>query len=109
MSKDKVLEEFETDFTDPGSHYSGEYLYEHIVRRAKYLIKEDREGVIEACRYWFSLRKEPHTMLAVYITKDLIIKELKPDLEKLKHDIESGKVFLLYYKRWVDEALAAIG
>lgn len=108
MPKDEVLAEFNIDFADPMSEKSGEYLYDHVLRRAKRLIVEDYTGVIEVLRYWLSLRKEPHTMLAVRVARDLVVTELKPELENLRQDIESGKTFLPYYKRWVDQALAAI-
>jgi hypothetical protein len=39
---------------------------------------------------------------------DLKIKELKPDLEVLRKEIESGKVFLPYYNELVDNALSAL-
>lgn len=57
---------------------------------------------------WFSLGEEPYTMLAVDLVENLKIKELKPELETLKKDIESGKIFLPYYNEWVDKALKAI-
>ena len=47
-------------------------------------------------------------MLAVDLAKNLNITELKPELENLKKDIASGKIFLPYYVEWVDKALNAI-
>ena len=108
MSRDEVLEEFEIDFADPESKYSGNSLYERVLKRAKQLVPRDREGLIEACRYWLSMRKLPHTWIGTILAKDLVIRELKPDLENLREDIESGKVFKLHDIRWVDKAIAAI-
>ena len=107
MSKEEILAEFEIDFKSPGSKY-GEYLYQDVIKRAKDLILKDRLGVIEACKYWFSLRKEPYTMLAVDLANNLHITELKPELENLKKNIASGKIFLPYYAEGVDKALNAI-
>lgn len=108
MSRDEVLAEFEIDFEKSISDKGGEYLYADINKRAKKLILVDRMGVVETSRYWFSLRKEPYTMLAVDLIEKLQIKELKPELEILRKEIESGKVFLPYYNEWVDKALSAL-
>jgi len=108
MSRDEVLAEFDIEFEKAVSDKGGEYLYADINKRAKRLILIDRPGVIAACKYWFSLRKEPHTMLAVDLAGNLKIRELKPELETLRKDIESGKAFLPYYNEWVDKALKAI-
>ena len=54
------------------------------------------------------MRKEPYTLFAIGIVMDLAIKELKNDLIDLRKDIESGKVFKLYYNELVDNALKAI-
>ena len=83
-------------------------MYDLIIKRAKHLILEDRFGVIGVLKEWLSLRKDPITMIAVNLTTDLIIPELKPDLEILRKEIASGKVFLPYYNEWVDKALKAI-
>lgn len=108
MSKEEILEEFETDFTNPRAEKDGEYFHEIVLLRARRLILKDRGGMIEALRYWISLRKGPHTMLAVYIVEKLGISELKSELEVLKKDIASHKVFLPWYEREVDRALEAI-
>jgi hypothetical protein len=108
MSKEEVLAEFDIDLKDPVSLKDGEYLYEQILVRAKRTIINDRIGMVEVLRYWLSLRKALYTMMAVDLIKDLVISELKPELNILMEDIESGKVFLPYYKQWVDRALKAI-
>jgi hypothetical protein len=108
MSKEEILAEFDIDLNDPVSVKDGEYLYEHILVRAKRMVVNDRIGMVEVLRYWLSLRKDLYTMMAVDIIKDLVISELKPELNILKEDIESGKIFLPYYKQWVDRVLKAI-
>jgi len=35
MNKDDIAAMFETDFTNPGSYKSGEYLKEQVLNRAK--------------------------------------------------------------------------
>jgi hypothetical protein len=47
-------------------------------------------------------------MLAVDLANNLHITELKPELENLKKNIASGKIFLPYYAEGVDKALNAI-
>jgi hypothetical protein len=108
MSRDEVLSEFETVGTDPGSQKSGEYFYEHLLTRAKRLVVDDREGLVEALSYWLSTHREPDTMAAVRLARDLIIPELETDLKRLKQDIESRRVFLPFYVKYIDQALAAI-
>lgn len=108
MSMDEILAKFEIDFEKALPDKGGEYLYADINKRAKELIIIDRLGVIQTCKYWFSLRKEPYTMLAVSLVENLKIRELKPDLEALRKDIESGKAFLPYYNEWIEKALNAI-
>ncbi len=44
-------------------------------------------------------------MLGVRVAKKLRLGELRPHLENLKDRIEAGKVFLPFYRRWVDEAM----
>jgi hypothetical protein len=108
VTKEEVLAAFDIDFKDPESQKDGPYLFEHILRRTKGLIISDRAGTIEALKYWLSLRKEPQTMMAVNIANNLALRELTPELITLGRDIESGSVFLPYYKGWVERALKAI-
>jgi hypothetical protein len=108
MSRKDVLAEFEADFKKAEPDKNGEYLSADLKKRAKRLIITDRSGVIEACKYWISLRQEPYALLAVSLVMDLGIKELKSDLVHLRKDIESGKVFKPYYNELVDKALKAI-
>jgi hypothetical protein len=108
MSKETILMEFEIDVSDPSSQKDGNSLYYLILKRTKRLIIGDRLGVLNALRYWFSLRSDPFTLIAVNLVQDLQITELKPELKKLRKEIESGKAFLPYYNEWVERALKAI-
>lgn len=108
ISKDEILAEFGIDFEKALNDKGGEYLYADINKRAKKLIFSDRNGIIDVCKYWISLREEPYTLLAVDVIMNLKIVELRPELEYLKKDIESEKSFRPYYNELVDNALNAI-
>lgn len=86
----------------------GESTTQDIKRTAKALSLQDRPGIVEALRYWLNLRHEGLTMVAVSVIGDTHIPELKPDIERLKADIQSGKVFHPSYNHLVDLALKAI-
>lgn len=105
MSKDDILAVFETDFTDPGSYKSGEYLAEHILRHAKQFLETDRRSLVNVLSDWINMKTEPHTMLAVYVARELGISELLSDIEALKKAILNKEVFALYYIRNIDRAL----
>jgi hypothetical protein len=108
MSKEEVLAEFDRDITNQGYKPDGNIIYRIIFQHAAQLILTDRLGVIDALRYWLLLRDDPFTVFAINLIQDLVIKELKPDLEKLRNDIESRNTLLPYYNEWVDRALKAI-
>jgi hypothetical protein len=105
MSKEEVLAAFELDIQRVAPRMS-ESTTEDIIKTAKKLIIKDRDGVIEALRYWLRFRDDRHPLTAVYIIADVYIPELKPDLERLREEIESGKeVFHSSYNCWVEKAL----
>ena len=108
MSKSGIEQGFQTDFDNPGSLKSGEYLYEHILRRASRFVAEDRENLMLVLRGWIRTRSEPHAMLAVSVAGELRLTELRNDLQDLESDIERGKVFYPYYQDRVTEALRQI-
>lgn len=108
-NKKNILKAFETDLSDPGSIKSGEYLEEHILMNARRFLIEDRQALIEVLQHWLSLRSEPKTMLAVVVTRELKLIELKSQLEELKKEVQAGKVFLPFYADSINEALAILG
>lgn len=108
MAKNDVLMVFETDLKDPGALKSGEYLAEHVLRHAHELVLSDRIGLVEVLDEWLKLRQEPQTMLAVAIVRELHVREMRDELTRLRVDIERGGVFLPFYLRYVDKALAAL-
>jgi hypothetical protein len=105
MTKDDVLRILETDFTDPGSYKSGEYLAEHIFWHIGLLIQNERQYIIEILNDWLNLRIEPHTMLAVRTADKFDVSELVPQIKALKHEIENGNSFPRYYIQRIDKAL----
>ena len=107
MTKKEVLAAFELDI-QRGDPRMGESTTEDIKKTAKKLIINDRDGVIEALRYWLSLRDKGLTMVAVGVIITVKTLELKPDLERLRAEIESGKVFHPSYNYLVDLALKNI-
>ena len=107
MTKEEVLAAFEMDI-QKGDIRMGESTTEDIKKTAKTLISKDRSGVIEALRYWLRLRDIGLTMTAVGVIANVYIPELKPDLECLRADIETGKVFHPSYNYLIDLALKNI-
>ena len=107
MGKSEILKGFEIDLSDPGSEKSGEYLHQHLLQRAKRALQQgDREGLVDALRGWLRAQIEPETMLAVSIARELVLVELRPELEYLRAAIEKDQVFPNFYICWVDEALS---
>jgi len=108
MEKEDIIAAFETEFQDPGAIKSGEYLEEHIFNVARDIVTKDRLGLIVVMREWLALRKEPETMLAVSVAKEMKLAELTEDLHALRIDIEQLKLFMPWYVRRIDQALAVI-
>lgn len=107
MTKEEVLDAFETDI-QRGDPRMGDLTIDVITKTAKTLIIQDRSGVIEALRYWLSLRDIGLTATALHVIIDVYIPELKPDLESLRAEIESGKALHPSYIDLVDLALKNI-
>ena len=108
MSKTDIFNDLEADLSNPGSRKSGEYLEDRITVRLRQSLVHDRDGVVGALTDWLILRQEPQTMLAVRMAAKFRLGELRKPIEELGRDIEKGKAFLPFYKRWVDEALEAM-
>jgi len=108
MGREEVEIAFGTAFTDPGSVKSGEYLREHILAAAERFVASDRSALLEVLTEWLQMRDEPHTMLAVAVIGRLGLGELYGELQQLKAEIDSGRVFWQWYGRKVDAALARI-
>jgi len=107
MSKEDGLKEFDIDLKEFGADKYGGPFRKSILSRTRRLIINDRLGVIEALRYWLRLG-DGITIIALIIITEVNIPELKPELDCLKKDIESGKAFLPDYSYLVNRALKVI-
>ena len=108
MTKNDVLQLFETDMSDPGSYKSGEYLREHVLQHAKGVLSTDRSSLVEALREWLKARSEPRTMIAVTVARKLDLKELKSDIQALRNEVADGRTFPRFYLDHIDAAVNAL-
>ncbi len=108
MAKEDVLEILEAEFCDPGGYKSGEYLWEHVLRRSAKIVQNDRPGLVEVLQEWIGSQTEPRTMLAVWVAQSLGIRELIPQIQRLREQISSGKLFYGDYLKDIDEALSVL-
>jgi hypothetical protein len=108
MSKEEVLADFQMARDNEDYRKDGDLLFDDLLKRAKRLVVQDREGLVDALRYWMSLRDEYLTEMAIILTGELLLKELRPDLEKIREDIISRKYYRVKYTGWVDKALEAL-
>jgi hypothetical protein len=107
MTKEGVLAAFESDI-QKGDPRMGDQTIEDIKKTAKTLIISDRVGVTEALRHWLNLRDWGLTPTALSVITSLRIPELKPDLESLRVNMESGRTLHPYLIYLVDLAIKAI-
>ena len=108
MSKEDALAMLSMDEDYLGSLKDPTYEREVLIARARKLLAIDRAELIEALRYWLSLRHAGKTLTAVEIAEKLHLTELKPDIEILRKEIVDRKVFLPDYVSLVDMALDAL-
>jgi hypothetical protein len=107
MNKEDIAAMFETDFTNPGSYKSGEYLEAQVLKRAKQIVQNERGLLVEVMKDWLKERNSPPIMLAVSVAEELKLTELIPTLEILREEIIQKKTpgIMLWEVRYVDEAL----
>jgi|ERR1044072_1983403 tRNA A37 N6-isopentenylltransferase MiaA len=105
MTVQDVLASIEAALNEPGTDKSGEYLRELVTHRIRRALPADRQSAIKALEVWLQSRSEPRTMVAVIIAAELKLSELRPEIEQLRIDIESGRAFYLYYLSNVDKVL----
>jgi len=110
MSKEDVLAKFQKiwEKEEYSRNENGWYLYEDLRENTKNLMTNDREGVIEAVRCWLLLREVGRTEMAMGLAKDLTLKELKPDIEKVREDIIARRYYPAPDTYWADCALKAL-
>ena len=108
MSKIDFLDVLQTAVNDPGSFKSGECLEEHVLGNARKFLVSDWVGLIEALCEWISMKREPQTMLAISVAKELKLREIRYVIEDLRQEVSVGKVFPKFYLRDIDEALSIL-
>jgi len=108
MTKEEIENAFETDFTNPSSIKSGEYLVDNVLSRARKLEHEHKSELVEVLRSWIQQRTEPRTMLAVTIAGELRLTELRTELDTLTAAVKSGECFLPFYLRQIERALTSM-
>lgn len=106
---------FETDFANPGSLKSGEYLRDHVLATARRLCPAERPALVEAMARWLESRTEPYTFLAAEVAQQLELHELSPDLAELRTCIATGAAFAsapaavrTMYERRLDDVLSIL-
>jgi hypothetical protein len=108
VSKEQVLAAFNKE-VKKGEPQVGETVAERIKITAKEMIVNDRAGVVGALRYWIKLRDQNLTQIALSVIAEVKTSELKPDLEKLKADVDSRKALNPNFVYLIDFAMNAIG
>jgi hypothetical protein len=110
MEPSRVSRALQECFEDPGAEKSGEYLYAHVAAVARHAVESGyREELLNILRDWIAKRREPETMLAVDLVRELRLAELVRQVRELHAEIQAGKCFLPCYNEWTTRALAAIG
>ncbi len=111
MSKETVLRQIMRIWDDPRYEKDGTYMYHIMLKRLKKLINSDRDGVIDAMRYWLSLDDYGKKRAAEDVVGDLLLKELRPQLVQIKKNILKGEHYDLpieHYLYPVEQALKAL-
>lgn len=107
-ANDVVLATLEGELREFPARTPATDLYAHLLTVAQSFASTDRAGLINALQKWLDLRTEPRTMIAVDLVEKMALVDLRPELERLRDDIMTGKSFLPYYTQWVDAALARL-
>lgn len=109
----KYVNQFEidvqTDFSNPGSEKSGEYLQAQIEKRVSIYISQGQGvQVVDVLRKWI-LQREHLAMIAITIAKTHSFSVLIPEIDQLNNDVLAGKVFHTYYSaEWIAPALESL-
>ena len=105
-TRDEIIIEYNTDFSNPGAEKSGEVLYSSLLTRTKRLLPDNRDIVTEIFRKWLEMRNKVETNMAMRILMEIKMPELLPELVKLREDIIEGKIFTKLHLRLVDRAIS---
>lgn len=121
MTKQQLSELISKLGNDLPDRISGNTENEIIASRLGDIVNSaDRATLIDLLRDWISVRipqserqpgdgrKEGKLWLALETARKFCLKELRPDIEVLVADINSGKTFLPYYAEMVEKYLNAI-
>jgi hypothetical protein len=107
MTKESVLRDLQEIENDRKTDKQGNLMFYEMLDRLKKLVVTDRNGVVDAMRYWLSLRDQYLTEIAESIAQFLLLKELRPELEQIKKEILARKYYHVPYTGWIDMALKA--
>lgn len=110
MTKESVLNELLEIENDKRFEKQGNLMFFEMLDRLKILIVTDRNGVIDAMRYWLSSKDLGSRETAENLSRFLLLKELRPELEQIRKEITTRKCHLLpirHYLEPIDLALQA--
>jgi hypothetical protein len=101
---------FNTDFSDPGSVKSGEYLSEHVLSHANYILnyRHERHGLIEVMKNWLEERRLPQTLLALEVASTYQLNELLPTMHEIREEVIVGTIFMKFYVTYFDGAIKSL-
>ncbi len=102
-------EESQTDFNNPGSHRSGEYLYSAIQSRARRFIENGkRSEVVAVTQHWIQKQTRPETLIAVKLSDQFRFKELLSDIEALNKAVIERQILLPYYSEFITPVIQSL-
>jgi hypothetical protein len=101
---------FNTDFSDPGAVKSGEYLAEHVLSHANYIINycHERDGLVEVMKSWLEGRKLPHTLLALEVASTYGLHELLPIIHEIRNEVDTGRIFMKFFITYFDASIQSL-
>jgi hypothetical protein len=104
MTKQEILEWLEGEVQGYPERATGNECEDFIVRIAGRVVESDRNELIAALREWIAQRGN-RTLLAIRISTEHKLRELKPDIQRLLEDVRAGKAFSPYYEEFIAPAL----
>jgi hypothetical protein len=104
MNKLEILKWLEGEIEGYPERTTGNECADYVVRLAGRIVESDRNALIEAMHEWI-VQREKRTLLAVRIAAEYKLLELKPDIEGLLENVQTGKVFSPYYQEFLVPAL----
>jgi hypothetical protein len=112
MNASELREILEGELAAFPERASGEEGYRFLVRITKSYADTARQALVEVLGEWLQLRAEPKTMLAVKLSVDHHLGELRTEIEALLEDVKDGSAFNPalrgYYARRITDSLSRI-